>query len=176
VLAFVIAQRLLELWIARRNARWMKEAGAIEVGRGHYPVLIGMHIAFMCSLIWEGYVRGSMLGLGSGWLVLLICFIVLQILRVWTLFSLGPYWNTRIFVLPGAKVIKNGPYHWVRHPNYMIVTLEIVVLSVLLQAYWTAVVFSVLNAYLLLCVRIPAEEKALRQETDFGREGGPDGA
>ena len=87
-------------------------------------------------------------------------------LRVWCLTALGPFWNTKIIILPGANVVKKGPYVWMRHPNYAVVCTEILLLPLMFQAYFTAVIFTLLNIAMLR-VRIPMEENALREETNY---------
>ncbi|HET6872075.1 MAG TPA: isoprenylcysteine carboxylmethyltransferase family protein, partial [Sporolactobacillaceae bacterium] len=97
----------------------------------------------------------------------LIIFILCQVFRIWVLTSLGPFWNTKILVLPGAEVVVKGPYRYIKHPNYLVVALEILVLPLIFQAFLTAFVFTLLNACLLLGVRIPAEERALKEYTNY---------
>jgi methyltransferase len=89
-------------------------------------------------------------------------FVILQGLRLWVLATLGPRWTTRIIVLPGAPLVREGPYRFVSHPNYVIVAAEIFVLPLCFGLVWYGIVFSVLNA-LVLWIRIRAEEAALRQ-------------
>lgn len=86
---------------------------------------------------------------------------MVQLLRGWILYSLGQYWNTKILVLPGSRMVKKGPYRWIKHPNYLVVALELILLPLMFGAYLTAAIFTLINATLLLKVRIPAEEKAL---------------
>lgn len=161
---FVIVQRLLEVAYARSNERVMKQQGAIEAGADHYKWIVLLHVLFFVSLlvevgIWEPTY-------GRGWLVFLAVFIVAQVLRVWALASLGRFWNTKILVLPGATKVKSGPYRWIPHPNYVVVAMEIAALPLIFGAWRTAIAFSIANALLLLLVRIPAEEKALRELKD----------
>jgi methyltransferase len=87
-------------------------------------------------------------------------------MRVWVISSLGRFWNTKILVLPGANVVKKGPFHFIRHPNYVVVTCEIIVIPLMFGAYFTAVIFTILNI-IILSVRIPKEEAALREVTDY---------
>ena len=89
--------------------------------------------------------------------------------RIWCLASLGKFWNTKIIILPGADVVRKGPYKWIRHPNYLIVTTELLVLPLLFGAYFTAIIFAFLNVW-MLSVRIPAEEKALKEATNYRGE------
>ncbi|HSP23421.1 MAG TPA: isoprenylcysteine carboxylmethyltransferase family protein [Planococcus sp. (in: firmicutes)] len=164
LLGFVILQRLLEVAYARSNERLMKQQGAIEAGAGHYKWIVLLHVLFFVSLLVEVEMAGP--SYGRGWLLFLSVFIIAQVLRVWALASLGRFWNTKILVLPGATKVKSGPYRWIPHPNYVVVAMEIAALPLIFGAWRTAIVFSIANALLLLLVRIPAEEKALRELKD----------
>jgi methyltransferase len=59
--------------------------------------------------------------------------------------------------------IRTGPYRLLAHPNYVAVAIELVCIPMIFGGWVTAVVASVLNAALLLGVRIPAEQQALRE-------------
>lgn len=161
LVGFVILQRILEVAYARYNEKSMKKQGAIEAGAEHYKWIVLLHILFFISLIAEVLYLGG--GAGAGWIFFLAVFGIAQILRVWALASLGRFWNTKVLVLPGAELVKKGPYRWVPHPNYIVVALEIASLPLIFGAWRTALVFSIANALLLLLVRIPAEEKALQE-------------
>lgn len=163
ILVFVIIQRLVELFIAKRNEKRMRAKGAYEVGASHYPFMILLHAGFFFSLLVEVLYFKSMV---DPFYSLLVVFVVLQLFRVWCLVSLGMYWNTKIIILPGADVVVRGPYSFIRHPNYLVVCLELLVLPLLFQAYVTAIVFTILN-FIMLAVRIPVEEKALKEATNY---------
>ena len=155
----IVFQRLIELVIAKRNERFMKEKGALEFGKGHYPLIFIIHSLFFVSFLFEVvYYKQELSPL---WLCFLFLFLLTQVGRIWALLSLGVYWNTKILVLPNAPTIKKGPYRILKHPNYLIVSLEFLIIPVLFQAYITATIFSVLNA-IILAIRIPTEEKALK--------------
>ena len=161
VFSFVVLQRLAEMVYAKSNEKMMRKEGAVESGKEHYKWIVLLHILFFIALLAEVLfyeTNGSKI-----WLVFLVVFVVAQILRVWTITSLGRFWNTKILVLPGAEKVSRGPYKWLPHPNYIVVALEIAALPMIFGAWRTAVVFTVANAILLLFVRIPAEEKALRE-------------
>ena len=169
LIGLVIIQRLVELRIAKRNEQRLKSSGAIEAGASHYPFMVAMHSSFFICLIAE--VLFTDRPLSPAWPVLLAIFLAMQVLRVWCLATLGKFWNTKIIILPGANVVKRGPYKWLRHPNYVIVTTELLVFPLIFQAYFTAIVFMALNAW-MLSVRIPAEERALREVTDYNERFG----
>ncbi|PZX47535.1 methyltransferase [Cereibacter changlensis] len=154
LLALVTAERLGELWLARRNTAALRAQGAVEVAPGHYPLIVALHAAWLGALwLWA---PGN--PVHPGWLAV---FLILQLARVWTLATLGPRWTTRIIVLPGAPLVARGPYRFVSHPNYMVVVGEIAVLPVCLGLPWVALVFTLLNAA-VLTIRIRAEAAALR--------------
>ncbi len=152
-LAFVVAQRLGELALARRNTRRLMARGAVEHGAGHYPAIVALHTAWIAALAFWGWDQP----LHLGWLA---AFTVLQALRIWVLATLGPRWTTRIIVLD-EPLVRRGPFRFLSHPNYAVVMAEIAVTPLVLGLPWVALVFTVLNAALLLGVRIPAETSAL---------------
>ncbi|AST91646.1 hypothetical protein BC6307_10320 [Sutcliffiella cohnii] len=160
IISLVITQRLVELIIARRNEISMKTKGAIEFFPEHYKYIVLIHISFFLSLLLEVSFFNKQLS--TIWPAILALFLVTQAIRIWVLFSLRNYWNTKIIVLPGANIVMRGPYKFVRHPNYIIVCLEIILIPIMFQAYWTAIVFTILNAW-VLSIRIPLEERALSE-------------
>ena len=90
----------------------------------------------------------------------LVIYIALQIARVWVIATLGERWTTRIIILPGAPLVRHGPYRWLDHPNYLIVIGEIAVLPLVFGLPVVAGFFSVLNA-IVLWVRLREENEAL---------------
>ncbi|SDI90211.1 isoprenylcysteine carboxyl methyltransferase family protein [Natribacillus halophilus] len=156
---WVIFQRCFELWVARKNEAWMKAKGGVEHGSEHYPWMVVLHTAFLLSLLFEAYLNDF--ALFTGWPILLILFLGAQGLRAWTLTSLGRFWNLKVITLPGETIIQKGPYRWLKHPNYLVVMAEILLLPLMFQAYVTAVVFTIVNACMLFFIRIPIEERAL---------------
>jgi methyltransferase len=93
-------------------------------------------------------------------LIALAVFVALQAFRVWILATLGPRWTTRIIVLPGQPLVASGPYRYFSHPNYVVVAAEIAVLPLALHLPMLALIFTLLNAAVLI-VRIRAETRAL---------------
>ena len=159
LILFVILQRLSELFIARRNERWLRAQGAIEVGRSHYPYIVMMHVTFFVSLLIEVVMFNTTAA--AWWWIPFTTFLLAQGLRYWSIASLGRRWNTRILILPNAPPIRTGPYRFLSHPNYVAVAIELLTLPLVFQAYFTAALFTVLN-FILMTIRIPAESKALR--------------
>jgi methyltransferase len=154
VVALVALERLAELWHARRNTRALLEGGGVEVGRGHYPFMVALHTAWLLAIPLTVPCEADVS------VPLLIVFAILQGLRLWVLLSLGRYWTTRVITVPGAPLVRRGPYRFLRHPNYVVVAAEIAVLPLAFHAWAVAAVFSALNAA-LLAWRISLEDQVL---------------
>jgi methyltransferase len=152
-------ERLAELVVATRNARWAFAHGGVESGRGHYPVMAAMHTAFLVACIAEVAVADRPFLPWLGWPMLALV-VASQALRWWCVATLGHQWNTRVIVVPGLPLVSAGPYRWLRHPNYVAVVVEVVALPLVHTAWVTALVFTLANAA-VLAVRIPVEERAL---------------
>jgi len=156
VLALALAiLRLAELLWARRNTRRLRARGALEIGAGHYPVIVAFHAAWLAAL----FLLPADAPLVWPALVLLL---LLLVLRAWTLASLGERWTTRILVLPESQLVRRGPYRLLRHPNYLVVVLEVATGPLVFGAWGTALVFSLLHLPIVLW-RIRIEEQGLHQ-------------
>ena len=154
VVLLVALERLGELWLSARNTRRLLEQGAKEAGARHYPLFVLLHGGWLLALFLLAEP-----GTAVNW-PLLSAFLLLQAGRVWVIASLGRYWTTRIITLPGAPLVRRGPYRFVKHPNYWIVAGEIAVLPLALGLWPVALAFSLLNAA-LLAHRVRVEEGAL---------------
>ncbi len=153
ILVLVTIQRLGELMLARRNTARLLANGGIETGAGHYPLIVGLHAAWLIGLFilaWDQPVNWIWMGV----------FVLLQLGRVWVIGSLGRRWTTRIITVPGEILVRRGPYRFLSHPNYLVVVLEIAVLPLAFGLVAYAIVFSLLNAA-VLAIRIRAESRAL---------------
>lgn len=164
LVGFIVIQRLFELRIAKSNEKWMKQRGAVEFGEKHYRYMVMMHLFFFLFLSCEKVFRNQ--GLSPFWGILIILFLVAQLFRIWAITSLGRFWNTKIIVLRNASVIRKGPYCFIKHPNYFVVAVELAVVPLMFNAFLTAGLFTLLNIIMLM-IRIPEEEKALKELTEY---------
>src|ERR1700751_16860 len=152
-------QRVAELVVARRNAKWSIAHGGKEFGRDHYPAMVSMHALLLVSCVVEVWVLGRPFIGWLGWPMLAV--VALSTVVRWRgVAVLGKHWNSRLIVIPGAPLGHDGLYRWVRHPNYVAVAAEVAALPLVHSAWLTAIVFSMANA-LVLSVRIRAENAAL---------------
>lgn len=154
IVGLVAAQRLGEAIYAHYNTRRLLEGGATEAGRHHYPLFVVLHAGWLAAIL------ATVDPAQPPHLALLAFYGFLQLLRGWVLWSLGRYWTTRVIVVPGALLVRRGPYRLVRHPNYMIVCAEVATLSLIFDAWEIALIFSLLNVA-LLAHRIRVEDRAL---------------
>lgn len=156
------AERIVELVISKRNAAAAFARGATEHGLAHFPWMVALHTALLLACFGEALLsdRPFIPALGYPMLVIVLA---AQAGRYWVIWALGNQWNTRVIVIPGAGRITRGPYRfaWLRHPNYWIVAIEGIALPLVHSSYVTAIVFTILNAVLLLGFRIPTENRAL---------------
>jgi methyltransferase len=164
LLILIGLQRVSELIIAKRNEKWMKKQGAYEVGMDHYKYIVAVHLFFFLSLIVEFYFFEK--NLSPIYPVLLFLFLLTQAVRIWAISSLGKFWNTKILILPYKESVTKGPYAYLKHPNYVVVALEILLIPLMFNAYVTALVFTILNI-MVLSIRIPIEEKALLVASNY---------
>jgi len=153
LVAFLIVQRFGELVFAQFNTNRLRAMGGVEFGATHYPLMIVLHASWLIGLWMLGKDRPVV----AFWLAV---FVALQVGRLWVIASLGRRWTTRVIVLPGAAPVTRGPYRWFKHPNYLIVALEIAVVPLALGLPVFALIFSIANAA-LLAYRIRIENEAL---------------
>ncbi|MET9352836.1 isoprenylcysteine carboxylmethyltransferase family protein [Streptomyces sp. NPDC006617] len=157
----VAVERVAELVVARRNAAWTLARAGVEHGRGHYPVMVALHTALLVCCLLESLLADRPFLPALGWPMLALA-LSAQALRWWCIGTLGPYWNTRVIVVPGARLVGAGPYRFLRHPNYVAVVVEVAALPLVHSAWLTAAVFTAANA-MLLTVRLRCENTALAQ-------------
>ena len=153
ILGLVTLQRAGELILSHTNTRRLKARGAIEVAPRHYPLMVAVHAAWPISLWVFGHAQPIHV-------IALLFYLALQVLRVWVMRTLGARWTTRIIVLPEQPLVSRGPYRFLSHPNYAVVIGEIAVLPLVLGLPALAVIFTILNAVVLV-IRIRAENRAL---------------
>ncbi len=152
-------ERLAELVVAKRNAAWSFARGGVEYGFGHYPPMVVLHTGLLVGALLEVWLADRPFIPALGWPMLVLA-AAAQGLRWWCIVTLGSRWNTRIIIVPGLAPITRGPYRYVKHPNYVAVVVEGFALPLVHTAWVTALVFTVLNAW-LLTVRIRAENAVL---------------
>lgn len=167
VFAYLVSERLFELQLSRRHLLAQTARGGREFYPETFPRLVALHILFLLALLGESYPWH--LSLSPGKSALLALFILLQGGRYWCIASLGACWNTRIVLVPGGTTCRTGPYRFLAHPNYLVVTLEFVLLPLLMAAPYTLALFFPANI-IVLRQRLRLEEQSLREFTDYNEK------
>ena len=153
------AERIAELIVSTRNAKWSFARGGVEFGRGHFPPMVALHTGLLLACLAEVWFLDRPFLPWLGW-PMLVLVLASQALRWWCIATLGPRWNTRVIVVRDLPLVHRGPYRWFTHPNYVAVVVEGFALPLVHTAWITALAFTVLNAWLLV-VRIRCENRAL---------------
>jgi methyltransferase len=153
------AERIAELIVSTRNAKWSFARGGVEFGKGHFPPMVALHTGLLLACLAEVWFADRPFLPWLGW-PMLVLVLASQALRWWCIATLGPRWNTRVIVVRDLPLVTGGPYRWLKHPNYVAVVVEGFALPLVHTAWITALVFTVLNAWLLV-VRIRCENRAL---------------
>jgi methyltransferase len=153
-------ERIAELMVSTRNARWSFARGGVEYGRRHFGPMVALHTGLLLACLAEVWFAGRPFIPWLGWPMLALV-LASQALRWWCIASLGPRWNTRVIIVRDLPLVARGPYRVFTHPNYIAVVVEGFALPLVHTAWVTALAFTVLNAILLLGFRIPCENRAL---------------
>ena len=156
------AERLWEMVVSIKNAKKAFLAGGIEYGQKHFPFMVALHAGLLLGALAEVWLLGREFPGTIGWVMLAIA-LLCQVMRYVIISTLGDQWNTRVIVVPGRTRVRTGIYSlpWLRHPNYWVVAIEGIALPLVFGGWITALVFTILNAILLLGFRIPSENRAL---------------
>lgn len=159
LVAAVALERLGELVLSKRHERALRARGAVEVGSGHYPLMVAVHAALLAGAVAEVWLRDRPFLPWLGWPMLAVVAATMA-LRYWVIATLGERWATRVLVLPGEPLVAGGPFRFLNHPNYLAVALEVVALPLVHTAWVTALVCGTANL-LVLALRIRVENPAL---------------
>jgi methyltransferase len=159
LLCAIACERVAELIVSARHAKDLLPRGGVEYGFGHFPVMIALHVALIAGCVIEPLAAHRTFIPALGWTMLVVT-VAANGLRWWCIATLGERWTARVIVLPGAPLVRSGPYRWFAHPNYVAVIVEGAALPLTGSAWITAAAFTVLNAA-LLTVRIRCETRAL---------------
>jgi methyltransferase len=152
-------ERLAELVVSQRNLAWSRARGGVESGAGHYPAMVVLHTGLLAGCLLEAWLGHRPFLPALGWPMFAVVLLA-QGLRWWCIRTLGPQWNTRVVVVPGAGRVARGPYRLLPHPNYIAVVAEGIALPLVHTGWLTALAFTLLNAW-LLGIRIRVENRAL---------------
>lgn len=147
-----------EAVVSWRHEWRLRERGATEPAGDVFGMMLVAYPAVFVVMFTEAYFRGGvwMPALPAG----VLLFSLAKALKYWAIASLGERWTFRVLVVPRARLVRAGPYRWIRHPNYVAVVGEIVGVALVTRALFTGIAGFVGFGWLLLR-RIEVEERAL---------------
>lgn len=155
----VAAAMLAEARLSGAHERWLRARGAVEPPDDVYRRMQWAYPASFAVMAVEGGLFGP--APGAATVAGCVLFLAAKALKFWAMRSLGRRWIFRVLVLPGAPLVVNGPYAFVRHPNYIAVVGELAGVALLVGARVMGPLAAALFGW-LLWRRIQVEDAALR--------------
>jgi methyltransferase len=144
---------------AARNERFQHDHGGVEPAGDVYSIMQLAYPAAFLAMLGEALVRGMPgSGVFSAGLAVFVCG---KALKWWAILTLGRRWTFRVITVPGAPLVRTGPYRFLRHPNYAGVIGELVGVALMTNALVAGPIVTAAFGALIL-KRIAVEDKALR--------------
>ncbi|WP_404459429.1 isoprenylcysteine carboxylmethyltransferase family protein [Oceanobacillus kapialis] len=145
VLLVIILERTASKRISTRNERWLIERGGRAPKETHYRgLLLVQYLAFSSVVVELLYIKQTEVVFNR---FFFICCLIVLCCKWWCIRSAGVFWNTKKITLPRVRLFKQGPYRYVKNPDYLLTLLEIAFISVLFGAYITAFVYPLLYIF-----------------------------
>ena len=165
LIIFTIVQRVVELLISKSNEKTIVKAGGKIIPEVNYLFMVILHTLWLGGIAYNAFfveleINESLFYIGGTF------FLVGQVLRITAIKTLGRRWSTRIVILPEAPAINTGIFTFIRHPNYLGVTFELLALPLMASLYFITVSFTLLN-FIILFFRIKKEEEALSKYNNY---------
>lgn len=157
-----VGLRLFELRLAKQNLIKRKgNSNLQEVKESYFFLFIILHTSFLIAVPLEIYFLNRSFHLLLG-LSCLVIYTICVIFRINILSTLRENWNVKVIYDPKSHegIVTTGLYKYIRHPNYLVVILEIASISLLHGAYYSFVFFTLGN-FCILYFRIRKEESVL---------------
>lgn len=150
-----------EAALSAHNERVLRAKGATEPAGDVYETMRWAYPASFVAMAIEGALTGPSPPdvLAAGFAV----FGLSKALKVWAIGTLGVRWTFRVLVLPGAPLVRRGPYAFLRHPNYLAVVGEIAGAALIVWAPVTGIAAAIGFGWLMRR-RIAVEVRALGRQ------------
>jgi methyltransferase len=158
VLVIVFVPMAVEAVHAGRNERGQRARGGVEPAGDVYPVMRVVYPAAFVAMILEGLIRG---GAPAGIAAIGVdLFVAAKAMKWWAIAALGRAWTFRVIVVPGDRLVRSGPYRYLRHPNYVAVAGELAAAALMTGAAIAGPIATASFVW-LMTKRIAIEERAL---------------
>ena len=159
LLASVGLERVVELQLSRRHQRDLASYGAGKHRDPQYRWMVALHAgvligaALEVTLLHRPFI--ALLAFSA-----LLLFVLATLLRWWVIRTLGIHWNTEVVNSSYLGVVSDGPFRWIRHPNYLGVFVELIALP-LIHTAWITAAFAAAGNTFVLRNRLRIEERLL---------------
>jgi len=162
VLAAFALRKLADARRSRRNVAALAASRRLVPGEDRtYRGFLVTHVAFFTltplEIVWLNPGFHPALGIPMA-----LLFLAASLLRRWAIAHLSANWSSQVAVDADLAPATGGPYRYVRHPNYLAMSVELTALGLMLSAYASTLIVAVLNA-VAVHARIREEEAALFQ-------------
>lgn len=159
IVLWVLSEFLLSIFVRARSGG----GDRIEDRSSFYVLYGGIFLGVFLAVV----IRNS----GPAWSHINLNFYLLNVLalvfllsgmawRAWAILTLGRFFTTNIAVRSGHKVIRQGPYCWMRHPSYTGGLTSFFGLG-LAFANWLSLAILMIIIVIVYLYRMHVEEKVL---------------
>jgi methyltransferase len=167
-LAVIIGLMLAETRVSMRNEAALRAQGAVAPPGDVYLMLSLVYPAAFVLMGAEGVWRASQVAAvvssatEPSWFAAgVVLMVASKGLKYWAIAHLGQRWTFKVLVLPGAPLVRTGPYRYINHPNYIAVFGELAATALMMTAWITGPLMTLAFA-LTLRARLAVEVRALR--------------
>jgi methyltransferase len=170
LLALVGLLRLLETRLSRRNRHAMIQRGAESRHDPSFRWMVVFHVFVLLAAAAEVTLLKRRL-IPTLAIAALVVFVAAGGARGWVIYTMHQHWNVSVVDSTSLGIVTDGPFRWVRHPNYAAVFVEMTVLPLIHTAWLTATVGAVMH-FFVLRARLRTEEAVLDADENYRRQMG----
>ncbi len=164
-------ERLVEICISKHHQQRLSARGIPKVPEKNFRWMVLLHVGILVSaglevvLLHRPFVPFLALSMG-------LLFLFANVLRWWVMVTLSEHWNTQVMASTPLGVVTDGPYRWIRHPNYAAVFIELLALP-LIHTAWLTALWGGYAHVRILRQRIAVEEATLFADPAYQAAMGP---
>lgn len=159
LLVMVGLMRLREIGVSWRNQRRLAAKGVPKIPEPHFRWMVLFHIGILISaglevvLFHRRLIPALALPMG-------VLLVLASALRWWVIHVMSEHWNIQVMASTELGVVVDGPFRWIRHPNYAAVFVELIALPLIHSAWFTALTGAIIHIW-ILSRRLSVEESVL---------------
>jgi len=156
---FIIFVLIAIIYEIKVESALKKIVGGVVFYKRSYWIMAGVYILLFISTIGEYFLshrEPNLLLTGIGF----IFYISGHLLRNWSIRTMKENWSLQIEIKKEQRIVKEGPYQWMRHPGYLAAILKGIGFALIPNSYYT--IIYVMAVYIpLIVIRAQLEERIL---------------